>query len=71
MQAALSWIWTRSAVSVFFNDKHYTTSTSIEYINVSKSEVQKVFSCKNVMYSAYDFERDLATVCDCDRRFNG
>ena len=34
MQSVSSWIWTRVAVSVFYDDNHYTTGTSYIYIYI-------------------------------------
>ena len=36
MQSALSLIWTRLTVSIFYDDNHYTTGTFISHTNLDQ-----------------------------------
>ena len=56
MQSVLSWIWTRVAVSISYDDNHYTTGASIkncykQLIDLLATSYKSVEGCDELFFT--------------------
>ena len=58
MQSVSSWIWTRVAVSISFNDNHYTMATSLYIIEYILSVLNWNTWNYTTHYNIFVFERN-------------
>ena len=62
MQSVSSRIWTRIAVSISYDDNHYTTGTSLNYLTVYKQIISGLFK---MLPTNYSFTRHIYLVGGC------